>query len=81
VLLEALAASQARSYWNEWATIRCPALVVRAARGAAPEETERMVESLQGARLAQIEDAGHDLHLDQPGPWRTVLNRFIAALG
>ena len=81
VLLEALEQSQAQNYWDDWATIRCPALVVRAARGAALEETERMAGSLPGARLAEVEDAGHDLHLDQPARWRSVVVAFIATLG
>jgi pimeloyl-ACP methyl ester carboxylesterase len=40
-----------------------------------------MVESLPCARLEEVADAGHDLHLDQPDRWRNVLLAFIAALG
>jgi pimeloyl-ACP methyl ester carboxylesterase len=81
VLLAALAESQARSYWDEWASIRCrPVLVVRAADGAPREEAERMAGLLPEASLAEIEDAGHDLHLDQPEQWRSVVLAFIAEL-
>jgi pimeloyl-ACP methyl ester carboxylesterase len=81
VLLAALAEAGARSYWEEWTGVRCPALVVRAARGAPGEQAERMAELLPGARLAEIADAGHDLHLDQPERWRDVVLEFIDAVG
>ena len=81
VLVSALAESQARSYWDEWASIRCPALVVRAADGAPRADAQRMAEWLPGARLAEIAQAGHDLHLDQPDRWRNVVLEFIATLG
>lgn len=81
VLLAVLAESQARSYWDEWASIRCPVLVVRADDGAPRDAVRRMAGRLPGARLAEIEDAGHDLHLDQPERWRSVVLEFIAARG
>jgi pimeloyl-ACP methyl ester carboxylesterase len=81
VLVAALAESQAQSYWAEWASIRCPALAVRAAGGAPREELSRMAELLPGTELAEVEDAGHDLHLDQPERWRSVVLEFIATLG
>jgi pimeloyl-ACP methyl ester carboxylesterase len=81
VLVKALADAQARSYWDEWASIRCPALVVRACTGARRDEALRMADLRPGTRLAEIEDAGHDVHLDQPERWRNVLLEFIAGLG
>ena len=32
-----------------------------------------MAERRPGTTLAEIEEAGHDLHLDQPGRWREAL--------
>ena len=36
-----------------------------------------MVESNPHARLVEIEDAGHDLHLDQPEAWHKALAQFL----
>jgi pimeloyl-ACP methyl ester carboxylesterase len=30
--------------------------------------------------LVEIPDAGHDVHLDQPGEWRAALTRFLRSL-
>ena len=81
VLVRALADAEARSYWDEWASIRCPALIVRASTGARPDEARRMADLKPGTGLSEIEDAGHDVHLDQPERWRTVLLEFMATLG
>ena len=79
-MLAALNEIACRSYWDEWARIRCPVLVVRA-RGAVPTgNTQRMVESVPHARLVEIEKSGHDLHLDQPLRWRETLEAFLSAL-
>ena len=39
-----------------------------------------MADALPGARLAEIADAGHDVHLDQPERWRAVVQAFLAGL-
>jgi pimeloyl-ACP methyl ester carboxylesterase len=81
VLIATLAESQARSWWEEWASIRCPTLIVRAVEGAPRDQVQRMAGALPGARVAEIEDAGHDLHLDQSDRWRDVVSEFIAGFG
>ena len=80
VLLDALQQANARDCWAEWASIRCPALVVRAASGSAREEAEHMLELLPGTQLAEIADSGHDVHLDQPERWRTAVGDFLDEL-
>jgi pimeloyl-ACP methyl ester carboxylesterase len=81
VLVSILAEASGRAYWEEWRRITCPALVVRGQRGWMPEdETRRMVEALPTARLAEITDAGHDLHLEQPERWQAVLGEFLDSL-
>jgi len=53
--------------WDEWDTIRCPTLVVRAGNGMIePETAGEMIERLPRAQLVEIPDAAHDLHLDRP---------------
>jgi pimeloyl-ACP methyl ester carboxylesterase len=39
-----------------------------------------MADSLPAARLVEIPDAGHDLHLERPERWRAVLGEFLATL-
>jgi pimeloyl-ACP methyl ester carboxylesterase len=80
VLLDALGQANARDYWAEWASIRCPALVVRAPDGIPRRQAERMLELLPGSRLAEIAEAGHDVHLDQPERWRNVVQDFLDEL-
>jgi pimeloyl-ACP methyl ester carboxylesterase len=38
-----------------------------------------MAERLPRARLLEIPDAGHDLHLDRPTEWRAALGGFLGA--
>jgi pimeloyl-ACP methyl ester carboxylesterase len=80
VLLAALAAASERSWWDDWARIRCPALVAYGEQGGFRAKTRRMVEELAGARAVEIADAGHDLHLEQPLLWREALEAFLDAL-
>lgn len=81
VLVRILAEASGRAYWEEWRRIRCPALVVRGQRGWTPDdEARRMIETLPTASLAEIPDAGHDLHLEQPEAWHAVLGGFLATL-
>jgi pimeloyl-ACP methyl ester carboxylesterase len=81
VLVGVLAEASGRAYWEEWRRISCPALVVRGEHGWMPEdEARRMAGSLPAARLVEIPDAGHDLHLERPERWRAVLGEFLATL-
>jgi len=80
IMLAALDEVASRSYWDEWAAIQCPVLVVRAEGGASNNETQRMLESLPQARLREIANAGHDVHLDQPKRWRQILEEFLSEI-
>jgi pimeloyl-ACP methyl ester carboxylesterase len=77
VLIDALAQANERDHWDDWARIRCPALVVRAADGVSAADAQRMADALPGAALVEIADAGHDVHLDQPERWRTAVEEFL----
>jgi len=79
-MLEALNEIAFRSYWDEWARICYPVLVVRAQQGVLTGDTVRMLESVPQARLVEIANAGHDLHLDQPQRWRESLEGFLSTL-
>jgi pimeloyl-ACP methyl ester carboxylesterase len=39
-----------------------------------------MTGALPSARTAAIAGAGHDLHLEQPSPWREVVSGFLETL-
>jgi pimeloyl-ACP methyl ester carboxylesterase len=77
VMLAALDECSRVAYWDAWAGVRCPTLVVRAAGSSGRDVYRRMVDSRPDARLAEIEAAGHDLHLDRPARWREVLEQFL----
>lgn len=77
MLLEAIV----EDHWIEWASIRCPALVVRGATGTLdPDDAEAMAQRLRGVRVVEIADAGHDVHLEQPAAWQEAVCAFLAAL-
>ena len=80
-MLAALDELESRGYWDEWARVRCPALVVRAVASGAPEISARMLATNPNAKLVEMRDAGHDLHLDQPERWRSALEGFLDELG
>lgn len=80
VLVRALAEASGRDWWTDWARVSCPVLVVRGEHGKDRGDVLRMVDTVPAARLAEIEGAGHDLHLDQPGRWRATLGAFLSGL-
>jgi pimeloyl-ACP methyl ester carboxylesterase len=67
----------ADDHWEDWSRIRCPTLVVRGANGALPiAEARRMVAAGQRARLIELADAGHELHLEGPEAWERAVREF-----
>ncbi|WP_326760605.1 alpha/beta hydrolase [Streptomyces phaeochromogenes] len=87
-MLAAVAELSTHAYWPEWDQVACPTLVVRGAKG-----TMREAEMTRMARRAQlrtgrppqprtltevIEDAGHDVHLDQPRRLHAAVRTFLA---
>jgi pimeloyl-ACP methyl ester carboxylesterase len=80
VLLDALGQANEAEYWDDWASIRCPVLVVRAAGGTPVADVRRMAAERPGATATEIADSGHDVHLDQPERWREVVGDFLAQL-
>jgi pimeloyl-ACP methyl ester carboxylesterase len=80
VMIAALAEVSAASYWDEWQQVRCPTMLVRAAGLDGRETYQRMIAEAPSARLVEIADAGHDLHLDRPDVWRAQLEAFLGQL-
>ncbi len=68
----------AQSHWDEWAAVRCPTLIVRAENGLSVATASYMQELLPGSRVVDVQGARHDLHLERPDQWRSVVSRFLA---
>ncbi|URM90966.1 alpha/beta hydrolase [Streptomyces sp. MRC013] len=67
------------AHWDTLAQVRCPTLVVRGLDGELGRaEAHEMVRVLPRGRYAEVPDAGHHLHYDQPGAWCETLRAFLA---
>jgi pimeloyl-ACP methyl ester carboxylesterase len=81
VLERMLAEGLSLSSWSEWERLSVPALVVRGERGIVDGSTAtRMLERLPRAELREIQNAGHDAHLEQPRAWEAELTAFLDGL-
>ncbi|MEJ8643822.1 alpha/beta hydrolase [Streptomyces sp. MS1.HAVA.3] len=69
------------AHWEELAQVRCPTLVVRGLDGELGRaEAQEMVRVLPAGRYAEIPEAGHYLHYDQPTAWRAAVEPFLAEI-
>jgi pimeloyl-ACP methyl ester carboxylesterase len=67
VMMRTLREADSRSYWEPWERISCPALVVRAGDGSLPAaDAESMAARARNAKLIELAEAKHDVHLDRP---------------
>ncbi|MFD8297012.1 alpha/beta fold hydrolase [Streptomyces bauhiniae] len=70
------------AHWDELTQVRCPTLVVRGLDGELGRaEAQEMVRVLPDGHYAEIPDAGHVPHYDQPAAWQGVLDQFLGELG
>ncbi|HEX4718861.1 MAG TPA: alpha/beta hydrolase [Thermoleophilaceae bacterium] len=68
-----------RDFWDEWRSISCPVLVVRAEHGGhGAGVVERMTRENPHARSVVIAEAGHDVHLDQPGALADAIQEWLS---
>jgi pimeloyl-ACP methyl ester carboxylesterase len=77
-MLAAIAEPATNAYWRDWTRVTCPTLVIHGENGTmpAPELTE-MQTRRPSTRVVTIEDAGHDVHLDQPGRLHEAMAPFL----
>lgn len=69
------------AHWEELAQVRCPALVVRGLDGELGRaEAQEMVRVLPLGEYAEVADAGHLVHYDQPEGWRAAIEPFVDAV-
>ena len=78
-MLAAITELSTRAYWPDWDRVECPVLVVRGSKGTMPEaETTEMRTRRPTRTLTEVvEDAGHDVHLDQPRRLHEVVRSFL----
>jgi pimeloyl-ACP methyl ester carboxylesterase len=78
-ILATLAGNEVRDWWAELAAVQAPSLVVRGAHSdwLAPDEAQRMVQTLRHGRLAVVADAHHTVHVDQPQAYARLVNDFL----
>ncbi|CAL9546650.1 2-succinyl-6-hydroxy-2,4-cyclohexadiene-1-carboxylate synthase [Streptomyces sp. enrichment culture] len=70
------------AHWEELTQVRCPTLVVRGLDGELGRaEAQEMVRVLPYGQYAEVADAGHLVHYDQPEAWRAAIEPFLTALG
>ncbi|KAF4405079.1 alpha/beta fold hydrolase [Streptomyces lycii] len=66
------------AHWEELAQVRCPTLVLRGVDGELGRaEAQEMVRVLPRGEYAEIPDAGHLAHHDQPESWRAAVGAFL----
>ena len=65
--------------WEAWSRIACPTLVVRGAQSSQlpSEEVSLMLTELSRARCAEVPEAAHELHLEEPALWRAAVSGFL----
>ena len=81
VIVQMLREAGSEQSWDEWERVSCPTLIVRAGNGVVePRRAQEMAERLPGAKLVELPDAAHDLHLDRPDEWRQALIEFLDSL-
>lgn len=69
------------AHWEELAQVPCPALVVRGLDGELGRaEAQEMVRVLPQGQYAEVADAGHLVHYDQPEAWRAAIEPFLDTL-
>ncbi|MFJ9029099.1 alpha/beta fold hydrolase [Streptomyces sp. NPDC102274] len=66
------------AHWEELAHVQCPTLVVRCLDGELGRaEAQEMVRVLPRGQYAEVTDAGHLAHYDQPEAWRAAIEPFL----
>lgn len=81
VMIRTLREAPPGPYWQEWERVSCPTLIVRGSKGTlTSSDAHRMAERLPTSRLAEIAEAGHDVHLDRPADWQRTVEEFLTSL-
>ncbi|MCX5200522.1 alpha/beta hydrolase [Streptomyces sp. NBC_00237] len=77
-MLESRATWVYDAHWDELSQVQCPTLVVRGLDGELGRaEAQEMVRVLPQGQYAEVVDAGHLVHYDQPEGWRAAVEPFL----
>lgn len=69
------------AHWEELTQVGCPTLVVRGIDGELGRaESQEMIRVLPRGEYAEIADAGHFVHFEQPEGWRRAVEPFVDRL-
>jgi len=70
-----------QAYWDAWKRISCPALLVRAGDGSlSAGEAKAMADRGRRVGVVEVAQARHDVHLDRPEQWRSVLEESLESV-
>lgn len=71
-----------RDFWQQWRSVRAPALLIEAGDSVAPPGQMLRMRDLAGHRASyiRIEGAGHLVHDDAPAAYREAVERFLRSL-
>jgi pimeloyl-ACP methyl ester carboxylesterase len=79
-MVAAVAELATHDYWAQWSLITCPTLVVRGENGTMRESEAREMRTRRPSTTTTvIQDAAHDVHLDQPEALHETIARFLKA--
>lgn len=78
IIVATIEAHADRPYWEQWAAITVPTLVVLAGNGYIDADEEReMVRLRPGTTVVRLPGLGHDLHLEDPVAVRDAVLPFL----
>ncbi|MEU2249816.1 alpha/beta hydrolase [Streptomyces sp. NPDC019224] len=78
VMVDSLTEVAQRSFWEEWARITLPTLIILGQSGIIPPgESETMLRQHPGAIAVSIPGAGHDVHLESPSVVLHLVEQFL----
>lgn len=70
-----------RDYWEQWARVRVPTLLIEAADSVTPPgQMHRMHETGFDTTYLRVPDAGHLVHDDAPREYREAVEGFLTTL-
>jgi pimeloyl-ACP methyl ester carboxylesterase len=78
VMRAAITAVAEEARWAEWQNVKAPTLLVRGQHGTIPaDEVQRMLTMRPDVEHVVVPGAGHDVHLDQPDAWMSILRTYL----
>ncbi|MGN5238177.1 alpha/beta fold hydrolase [Rhodococcus sp. SJ-3] len=66
-----------RAFWDEWHSIRVPALLIEGEFTITPEGQMQEMSSRPGTEYVRIAGAGHLVHDDKPDEYRAAVEQFL----